>query len=104
MSAALEHLKALEVPKKVAILGDMFELGAASAPEHQAIANQATDMNLETLILVGKAFYQTTGNAQRFQSFEDLAEFLKANPISGPGTVLIKASRGMALERLMPFF
>ena len=69
-------------------------------PNIRLLQTRRTAMNLETLILVGKAFYQTTGNAQRFQSFEDLVEFLKANPISGPGTVLIKASRGMALERL----
>jgi UDP-N-acetylmuramoyl-tripeptide--D-alanyl-D-alanine ligase len=104
MSAALEHLRALKASKKVAILGDMFELGADSAVEHQAIADQAQAMNLDTLILVGKAFYETTGNAHKFKTFEDLVAYLKSSPISGPGTVLVKASRGMALERVTPFF
>ena len=103
MSAALEHLKALEAPKKFAVLGDMFELGADSASEHQQIAEQAQSLDLDTLILVGNAFSGTTVDAHRFKTFEALVEFLKSNPISGPGTILIKASRGMALERLKPY-
>ncbi len=103
MSAALEHLKALEAPKKFAVLGDMFELGADSVSEHQQIAEQAQSLDLDTLILVGNAFSETTVDAHRFKTFEALVEFLKSNPISGPGTILIKASRGMALERLKPY-
>ncbi len=101
MSAALEHLEALEAPKKFAVLGDMFELGADSASEHQQIAEQAKALDLDTLILVGNAFSETSVDAHRFKTFEALVEFLKSNPISGPGTILIKASRGMALERLV---
>ncbi|MGB5508108.1 UDP-N-acetylmuramoyl-tripeptide--D-alanyl-D-alanine ligase, partial [Robiginitalea sp.] len=101
MSAALEHLEALEAPKKFAVLGDMFELGADSTSEHQQIAEQAKALDLDTLILVGNAFSETSVDAHRFKTFEALVEFLKSNPISGPGTILIKASRGMALERLV---
>ena len=104
MSAALEHLEALEAPKKFAILGDMFELGEDSASEHQLIAEQASALNLDTLILVGNAFFDTTADAQKFKTFEALVGFLKSNPVTGPGTLLIKASRGMALERLKPYF
>ncbi|MGB5404500.1 MAG: UDP-N-acetylmuramoyl-tripeptide--D-alanyl-D-alanine ligase, partial [Robiginitalea sp.] len=86
MSAALEHLEALEAPKKFAVLGDMFELGADSTSEHQQIAEQAKALDLDTLILVGTAFSQTTVDAHRFKTFEALVEFLKSNPISGPGT------------------
>jgi UDP-N-acetylmuramoyl-tripeptide--D-alanyl-D-alanine ligase len=101
MSAALEHLEALKAPKKFAILGDMFELGADSATEHQRIAEQAEALNLDNLLLVGSAFSATKSEGMRFKTFEALVEFLKSNPISGPGTLLIKASRGMALERLV---
>lgn len=103
MSAALEHLEGLQGTPKIAILGDMFELGEDAGSEHQAIADQAASMNLETLILVGKAFSETTSAAHQFQTFEDLAGFLKSNPLKGPATVLIKASRGMALERMVAF-
>ncbi len=103
MSAALEHLKALDAPKKLAILGDMFELGADSASEHQLIAEQAAGLNLDNLMLVGKAFFATTAEAQKFKTFEALVEFLESSPIKGSGTLLIKASRGMALERLVNY-
>ena len=56
MSAALQHLEALETPKKFAILGDMFELGADSAAEHQRLVEQAEAVNLDSLLLVGSAF------------------------------------------------
>ena len=101
MSAALKHLEALETPKKFAILGDMFELGVDSATEHQRIAEHAEALNLDSLLLAGSAFFTTKTEGKRFNTFEALVEFLKSNPISGPGTLLIKASRGMALERLV---
>ena len=101
MSAALEHLDALEAPNKFAILGDMFELGTDSASEHLRIAEHADALNLDSLLLVGNAFSVTKTEGKRFNTFEALVEFLKSNPISGPGTLLIKASRGMALERLV---
>jgi len=101
MSAALKHLEALEAPKKFAILGDMFELGADSVREHQLLAEQADALNLDSLLLVGSAFSATKTKGKQFNTFEALVEFLKSNPISGPGTLLIKASRGMALERLV---
>ena len=104
MSAALEHLEALETPKKFAILGDMFELGADSATEHQLMAEQADALKLDSLLLVGTAFSATQTEGERLKTFEALVEFLKSNPISGPGTFLIKASRGMALERLVGSF
>lgn len=100
MAAALKHLSGLEQTKKIAILGDMFELGEDAAIEHQSIADLASSLDLESLILVGKAFSKTTTDAHQFESFEELADYLKSHPISGPATVLIKASRGMALERL----
>ncbi len=103
MSAALKHLQGLEAAKKIAILGDMFELGEDSAAEHQAIADQASAMEPDLLILVGKAFSGTRCDALQFETFEGVSGYLKSNPISGPATVLIKASRGMALERLLPY-
>ena len=42
--------------KKVAILGDMLELGSFSDDEHSKIAQQAIDLNLDQVILVGNEF------------------------------------------------
>lgn len=101
MAAALENLAEMDAPRKIAILGDMFELGAESAAEHEAIGRLALSKNPEKLYLVGQHFYDTALPAERYPDFAALARELKANPITGPATILIKGSRGMALERVL---
>ncbi len=100
MQAALENLKAMQVPSKLAILGDMFELGDTAAREHQQIADLAANMHFTRVLLVGENFYKTTTDLPKFASFEQLATFLKEHPLV-PGNLLIKGSRGMALERVL---
>ena len=101
MEVALRHLAGLKTEGKIAILGDMFELGEDSEKEHQAIADLSASLGIEDLFLVGEAFSGIRTEAKQFRTFEDLADFLKAHPIEGPATLLIKASRGMALERVL---
>lgn len=103
MELALQHLGNTNAQRKVAILGDMFELGDASHKEHQAMADLAASLGIESLYLVGKAFSGTRTQAQTFETFEELARELKARPIEPPATILIKASRGMALERVLDY-
>jgi len=103
MEVALRHLAGLKNGGKIAILGDMFELGQDSEKEHQAIADLSASLGIETLYLVGEAFYGIRTEAKQFRTFEDLAESLKTHPINGPATLLIKASRGMALERVLDY-
>ena len=103
MELALKHLGNTDAQTKVAILGDMFELGDASRKEHQAMADLAASLGIESLYLVGKAFSGTRTQGRTFETFEELAHRLKAEPIEGPATILIKASRGMALERVLDY-
>ena len=103
MEVALRHLAGLKTKEKIAILGDMFELGEDSEKEHQAIADLSATLGIENLYLVGKAFSGIHTEAKQFKTFEDLADSLKAHPIEGPATLLIKASRGMALERVLDY-
>ena len=103
MEVALRHLAGLKTEGKIAILGDMFELGEDSEKEHQAIADLSASLGIENLYLVGEAFSGIRTEAKQFRAFEDLADFLKAHPPEGPATLLIKASRGMALERLLDY-
>ena len=103
MAAALENLAEMDGPRKIAILGDMFELGAEAAAEHEAVGRFALSKNPEKLYLVGQHFYDTALPAARFPDFAALSRELKANPLTGPATVLIKGSRGMALERVLEF-
>lgn len=101
MAAAIANLQVIQAEKKVAILGDMFEMGDQSEEEHKKVIEQAKKLNLNGLIFVGKAFYALRDEeAQYYESTEDLKTALKEAPLEG-NLILLKASRGMAFERLM---
>ncbi len=100
MRAALENFSAMEAENKTIIIGDMFELGQTAADEHQTIADLAKELNFNTVLLVGENFFGTKTTLSKFKSFDDVKEYLSKNPIQ-KGTVLIKGSRGMALERVL---
>jgi len=103
MEAALNHFSNLhsELSLKTVILGDMFELGDTAAVEHQAVVALLETLNIDQVILVGKLFSKTNHPFKSYPSFEDL-EADKENLISTPSLILIKGSRGMALERVIP--
>lgn len=103
MTAALTNFDKLKDPYKIAILGDMFELGNEAKTEHQSITNLACDLNIDEIILVGENFYKTESPCRKttkFQSFEALKKDFKISS-NQKTTLLIKGSRGMALERLL---
>ncbi|WP_297792758.1 UDP-N-acetylmuramoyl-tripeptide--D-alanyl-D-alanine ligase [uncultured Eudoraea sp.] len=102
MEAALEHFNSIPGNNKTAILGDMFELGEQAHEEHQKIVDLATGMKFTSVILVGGNFYKTNSKFLKFQSFEDFSRYLKEHKIN-KGNILIKGSRGMALERILDY-
>jgi len=94
----------LSSERKVLILGDMLELGESSGREHKKIVDELTKLKPEKVILVGKNFIQAAAGSG-FLVFEDLnglTEYLVSQPISG-SHILIKGSRGIALERIYDF-
>lgn len=103
MLLALENFVKLDTSKsKVLFIGDMFELGEESLKEHQNIVNYLEN-NAQGLQchLVGNYFYQCKNEDFNFyKTFEDLKEYLVAQPIQN-SYILIKGSRGMALERIL---
>lgn len=101
MTAALTQLEQLDAPAKIAILGDMFELGSEAAAEHLAIGTLARSKGFDQVYLVGENFFASEVAGERFRTFQDLSKALKSAPLKSPATVLIKGSRGMALERLL---
>lgn len=104
MMAALKNLEQMDKSSKILFLGDMFELGETAKKEHQAIADYVSDNKFEQVYLIGENFGNVTisSNAiQKFDSFNSLKPVLETLNIS-ESTVLIKASRGMALERIVP--
>jgi len=103
MMAALESFKANPAENKFVVLGDMFELGANSADEHQNIVNYLEDINVRHAYLVGDNFFNTTclsHKITKLKSFLDLQLILEATEFNN-SYILIKGSRGMALERVV---
>ena len=102
MNAALLNFEQ-QTGKKIAILGDMFELGKEAKQEHQNIANLATSMDIDEIIFVGENFYKATISSKKAKQYKSFSEF--ESSFSSPNientTLLIKGSRGMALERTL---
>jgi UDP-N-acetylmuramoyl-tripeptide--D-alanyl-D-alanine ligase len=87
------------------ILGDMFELGAESTKEHQEIVDSLLTEKELVCFFIGSAFYGCKLSHSKFQfyeSFESFSDYLKEKSIEN-STILIKGSRGMALERLLDY-
>jgi UDP-N-acetylmuramoyl-tripeptide--D-alanyl-D-alanine ligase len=103
MKVALENLETLRDSPKYAILGDMFELGASAKKEHLSIAKQATSINLDGVLLIGENFSNLDFKSANLKQYKSTNELLENEDFSKykSGTLLIKGSRGMALECLM---
>ncbi len=103
MQVAIENFKQLNHNNKIAILGDMFELGKESLKEHKkTVALLKGESNITTY-LIGKDFYSNKIKESNIHFFEDFASFstnLKSIQITD-SLILIKGSRGMALERTL---
>jgi UDP-N-acetylmuramoyl-tripeptide--D-alanyl-D-alanine ligase len=103
MEAAIRSLAEMNAEKKVLILGDMFELEEEAEKEHRAIGKLIADLGFTEVLLCGvlmKAAWAEFPKAKHFDKKEDLLEYLKRNPVN-EATVLIKASRGIGLEKVM---
>ncbi|MCL6264868.1 UDP-N-acetylmuramoyl-tripeptide--D-alanyl-D-alanine ligase [Flagellimonas myxillae] len=100
MQAALENFSSMEATSKTLILGDMFELGTDADQEHQQIADLAQEMGFEHVVLVGSNFFGAQTPFLQCKDFEALKMHLSENPPQ-KGSLLIKGSRGMALERVL---
>jgi len=106
--AALEQLAA-QPGRRFAVLGTMLELGERSLELHQEVAARAVQLGLDGLVLVdggaeGKAMAEVAAplpHLQLVSNPEDAAAPLAAWLNSGD-VLLLKASRGVALERLIP--
>lgn len=100
MRAALENFKAMEGQNKLLFLGDMFELGDTTPDEHQRIVDYVSELNFKDVILVGANFNNTKCNFIKFKSFANLEEKFGQLNLKN-NDILIKGSRGMALERIL---
>ncbi len=97
MSASLDNFNGFEGSKTI-IIGDMFELGTESELEHQLIFDKAKALSFENIITVGKEFKKVNTTDLAFENTSELIAFLKEKPIT-TDNILLKASRGIALEK-----
>lgn len=101
MTASLHNFITFEGSKTI-IIGDMLELGEESAKEHQNILQLAQDLGFNEIITVGKNFKSINFSTVSFESTDELIEYLKLNKIQS-NNVLLKASRGVSLEKAAEF-
>jgi len=102
MKAALINFGQMTVEHKVLIIGDMFELGENSKEEHQNIIQLIEQYQFDRVILVGTRFMETKHHFISFPGTQQLLEnSVLLNEINN-SYVLIKGSRGIKLEQIVP--
>lgn len=99
MAAAIENFRLTVAEHKMAILGDMRELGEASAAEHQRVVDTLKNDGFTEIWLVGEEFARTQSPYRTFPNVEAVKEALRTAPISDH-TILIKGSNGVRLFEL----
>jgi UDP-N-acetylmuramoyl-tripeptide--D-alanyl-D-alanine ligase len=104
MELAIDAFGKVQAAKKLMILGDMLELGHDSAPEHRKIIELLKHGGWKDVVLVGPEF-ESAGEHTAYTCFKDhrtAGKWLAKKKPSGY-TILVKASRGIQLEKLMDY-
>jgi UDP-N-acetylmuramoyl-tripeptide--D-alanyl-D-alanine ligase len=105
MRATLDSLNQQQLGRMALILGDMFELGEQAVTQHRDIGRLANAGKAERVILVGALMHHALAEVKDKEHWwfanADEASAQIAELVKGMDFVLIKGSRGMALERLM---
>jgi UDP-N-acetylmuramoyl-tripeptide--D-alanyl-D-alanine ligase len=99
MQLALESFKEIQHPNKLAILGDMFELGLESEIEHKKIIDYCVENKIQFLT-VGDFFQKH--NSSGYKNTQETIEFINSANIKN-SLILLKGSRGIALEKIINF-
>ncbi|MBL7073897.1 UDP-N-acetylmuramoyl-tripeptide--D-alanyl-D-alanine ligase [candidate division KSB1 bacterium] len=107
--AALQLIRAMKTGgRRIAVLGDMLELGGESLREHEKVGRLAAELDIDELVTYGPWSRFTCETAREagllhyhhFESKQGLIDFVKS--IIKPGDlVLVKGSRGMAMEEVV---
>ena len=110
MAAALKYLSNIEKGRKIAVLGDMYELGDFSEELHRKVGKEVARNKIDILICAGensKFIYEEAkkagmddGNCYYFKTKDEVLKCL--NPLMKKGdTVIFKASNGMKFYNLV---
>ena len=111
VAAALKAMSQVAKGRKIVILGDMLELGAAAKQAHSEIGKLAAQ-HASFIITRGKMAIYTAGGAAELISYKNIQtvssnkeaiEFLQGFDLSPEDTVLVKGSRGMMMEEIVDY-
>ena len=104
MKAALDNFEAVHADRKLALLGDMKELGDESAAEHLKVVTRLLASGADAM-LVGPEFRSAAAACGAdfpcFDSSDELAASLRENPVSA-ALILVKGSRSTGMEKVIP--
>lgn len=107
MTVAIDNLSVMQAPRKLALLGGMRELGADSLREHKAVVDRLSELGIEAY-LVGEEFASALSEYGTpacvlgcFPDSDALAAHLAEHPVEGC-TILLKGSRGIRMEKVLP--
>ena len=106
MEVALDNFNSMKSPFKIVILGDMFELGVHSKSEHQAVIDEVKSLNFSSAYYVGSHFFEFASDSSKSNFFKTTESFRNQlqSLVFKDALILIKGSRGMALETLLDSF
>ena len=109
MQASLRYLSGFKENRKIAVLGDMFELGEFSEKLHKNVGREVVKNDIDVLVCAGKDAKFIVEEARKegmknektyyFENKEEIMELLK-NSINTNDVVLFKASNGMKFFEL----
>lgn len=101
MAAAIGNFRVMDVSPKMAILGDMGELGPTSQEEHQKVVDTLKQSGIDQVWLVGEQFAKTDCSYRKFADVETVKAALTAESPQGH-YILLKGSNYMHLYELPP--
>lgn len=99
MAAAIDNFKLMKAERKMAILGDMLELGAVSDEEHQKTVDALAAAGIKEVWLVGEEFGKTHTAFRKFKNVDEVKAAIAAHRPENY-YILIKGSNGIHLSKL----
>lgn len=102
MKMSLENFLKIDGNNKIAVLGDMLELGNDSIIEHSNILYYLQENNFLDIVLIGKQFIESSFDFDlpQYENVEEYIAYLKQNPLKDR-MIFIKGSRGIQLEKII---
>jgi UDP-N-acetylmuramoyl-tripeptide--D-alanyl-D-alanine ligase len=100
MVASLESFAELDAHNKIAILGDMLELGEYAEVEHSNIVDFAMKLRFQQVIFIGKIFKSVGKTGLFFTTVDDAKVYFDSLDLQN-ATILLKGSRGIAVEKIL---